>query len=420
MKLQKTHGLAFFFFFSSLLCLYSGLSEPNQLFWDEIIHVNGARSVLYGNKPYPTPYHPPLGREILLSSLYIFGDTPQGARGISILAGAGCVALVFLIAFRLTQSLFFASVSALSLLTDTLFYLHARMGMFDIFVAFFMVLSFWVFLWMREKPPPRPAYPYYLLGTALALAFAIKVVAGILYPIFFIDLLLTALKCKERREKRREVSHLFFGFFIPALFFFWLPYAIMGYSLQGIKDHLVWVWEFMHTFKGSPSVISGWKEWLLVKKPIWYLNIPVDKTHMRSVVATGNYLLWIGAEIFFVILLFNWKRLPKKIFFVHAVIAAQLAFWAIKPTTHIYYMLPIIPFYALLVGVFFRFLADRFPAKSRYIQWDAAIYLACCFVIFGYYFPLIHGSPVERMKVNQYLFPGTDAPGTDEKTSLTP
>jgi 4-amino-4-deoxy-L-arabinose transferase-like glycosyltransferase len=218
---HKIRWWALGFFLLALGFYALWLWQPNRLYWDEMMHVNGARTILYGKRPYSAPIHPPLGREILFTSLFFFGDSPLGARILSTLAGAGGLAIVFLIAFQLTQNLGASALSAFTLFVENLYYLHARMGMLDIFVTFFMILSLWIFLKIRSKDPPlRRVGHYYLLGSSLGLGFAVKVLAGVLYPIFFIPLLISVLKINDSSMKRGHLFHLFLGFLVPTLFFF--------------------------------------------------------------------------------------------------------------------------------------------------------------------------------------------------------
>jgi dolichyl-phosphate-mannose-protein mannosyltransferase len=415
-KASEVKWVALCLFLLSLGFFTLSLGTPKKLYWDETIHVNAARAILYG-EPSARDY-PPLGREILLVSLVLFGDTPAGARGLSALCGAGGVGLIFLIARRLTQKTMIGVFTALLLISEPIFYLHSRLGMLDIFVTFFMILSFWIFLKIRERTPEqRLPSLYYLLGTALGLGFSIKMLASVLYPIFLADLVWSALKIKDPRRKKIHLLHLFAAFSLPTLIIFWGAYAVLGYSLTGIKDHLTWYYSFMSTFKGNRLIISKWYEWLIVKTPIWYLKMDVDKSHSVAVVATGNHLIWIGAEIFFVALLFCWRWVRKEIYFIHMIIVAQFVFWGIKPTTHIYYMTAVVPFYVLLIGVFLQCMMDRFPSKKKYIQFDTVVFLVCSFLIFGYYFPLLSGRPIKTEKIKEYLFPGVGSPAADSRTS---
>jgi len=394
------------------------LDGPKRLYWDETIHVNGARAILYST-PSARDY-PPLGREILALSLTIFGDSPAGARGLSAFAGAGSIALVFLIARRLTGNVAAGWIAGLALLLDTMFYLHARLGMLDMFVTFFMILAFWYFLKIREKEPERRSWlSYYVLGFILAFGFSIKAVICVLYPIFLIDLAWALFRSKTPSRKA-HLFHLALAFSLPTIFVLWLSYAILGYSLIEIKEHLTWYYNFMSTFQGNPHIISKWYQWIVVKEPIWYLKVNAGPGQMTAVVATGNHVLWFSAEIIFVVLLFCWRKIPKEWYFLHLIIAAQFFFWGIKPTTHIYYMVPLVPFYALLVGVFYAFMMQRFPAKQKYIKLDTAVFLVCCLLVFAYYFPLLSGRPIPKEKVQRYMFPGSQGPASDPKTSQEP
>src|SRR5215471_15255901 len=131
MEIENKKWIALTLFLISLGFFSLLIHYPPKLYWDESIHERGAEKILEGKGPYKDQMHPPLGREILVVSLYFFGESPAGGRGLSVIAGAGCVALIFLIGVQLTQSLFPSLLPPLLLLSDPLFYLHARMGMLD-------------------------------------------------------------------------------------------------------------------------------------------------------------------------------------------------------------------------------------------------------------------------------------------------
>jgi dolichyl-phosphate-mannose--protein O-mannosyl transferase len=290
--------------------------------------------------------------------------------------------------------------------------------MLDMFVTFFMILAFWIFLKIRERAPEdRPPYLYYMLGTALALGFSVKMIAVVLYPIFFADLMWSALKIKDGRRKKFRILHLLAAFSLPTFLVFWGAYAVLGHSLPEIGDHLTEYYRFMRHFHGEPQISSRWYEWLLVKMSIWYLKTPIDNTYSTAVVATGNHLIWWGAELAFVVLLFFRRWVHKEVYFLHLIIAAQFLFWEVKPTTHLYYMTPVVPFYVLLIGVFVQFMMERFPTKKKYLRFDAAVFLLCAFLVFGYYFPLINGRPIKTEKVEKFIFPGSDAPAADSRAT---
>jgi hypothetical protein len=184
-----------------------------------------------------------------------------------------------------------------------------------------------------------------------------------------------------------------------------------------MKEHLIWFWNFQHTFKADPKIVSRWYEWLIVKEPIWYIKMPLDRKMSVAVVATGNYLVWIVAELSFLVLLINWRRVSKDVLIVLLIIAGQFLFWGIKRSPALYYMISVVPFYSLLIGCCFKFLLDRFPSRQRYLQVDAAVFAFCCLAVFIYYFPLLNPRPIENSRMNQYIFPGTGGPASDSRTT---
>jgi len=401
--------------------------HPPQLYWDEITHVNGARSILYAESSYSAPEQPPLGREILLASLFLFGDSPAGARRLSTLFGAASIILVFWIAYHLTQNIFVSFWSSLLLLSDPLFYIHSRIGMMDIFVTFFMLLAFGVFLKIRVGTnlacPPvvwRVFVPmggrsqgsplqYYLLGTILGIAFSIKMIALVLYPVFWMGLASSSLsldkeRVRERSEKWIPLTHLTLAFTLPTLLVFWLSYAILGFSLPEMKDQLLWFWNFQRYINPHESIVSHWPEWLIVQKPIWYLKEKIDSEYSHAIFAMGNAAFWIFAEIALLLWLFCWRDLFKKYFWIPLIILMQFAFWTFKPAPALYYMLPVLPFYALALGLTLKFLLDQFPDKKRHTQWNSIVFLVCCWGVFVYWYPLIHGKPIETQKIERYFF----------------
>ena len=103
MAQKNVKWIAFSLFLISLGYFALFIQYPKKLYWDETIHTRGAQKILEGKGPYKDQMHPPLGRELLVASMYLFGESPTGARGLSVLAGAGTIALIFLIAFNLNS-----------------------------------------------------------------------------------------------------------------------------------------------------------------------------------------------------------------------------------------------------------------------------------------------------------------------------
>lgn len=384
--IKKDYFYVFCLFFCGLALYAYGLNLSGQLFWDEITHINGARTILYGNKPYAELTQTPLGREMLLISIALFGDNPWGARVLTLISASLNLSLVYLIGRKLFKNQWLAVLSACFLLTDMLYYVQARIGMADQFLCTFLLFSFYCFLKIQAEKSSLQSYVW--LGFWLSMAIAVKSVAIVFLPLYAFPVF------KEFLQKKQSFSQLLkvMGCLIlPLPLILWLSYALLGFSISEMLDHLVWLWGFLRSFHIHPSITSNVFDWLHLEKPIWYLYNEVDFNHSKFVLLTGNPFFWFAAEFSFVALLFFAKRIPPHFFYLHAAVVGQFLFWMIKPSTHLYYMLPVLPFYALLIGAFFDFLMQSFPEKRKLLAINAAILWFLSLGCFVYYYPILQG-----------------------------
>lgn len=395
----KDYFYLFCLFFCSLALFTQHLSTPAVLYWDELIHINGARTILYAIKPYGELTQTPLGRELLVLSMHFFGDQPLGWRLLTAISASFNIVLVYGIAKKLFNYSSLAVLSSFFLLTDTLYYVQARIGMVDQFLTFFILLSFLLFVLAASEKPSLKLY--IAIGFTLACAIAIKSIAVIFLPLYVFPLLKDLFK-KQISWRRASLLSAFLIFPIPVVL--WISYALIGFSFQQMLDHLTWLWGFLRNFEINQSITSSWVDWLRMEKPIWYLYQNVNSTTARFVLLTANPVFWYLAEFCFVALLFCWKKIPAKFFYLHAAVIGQFIFWSIKPSTHLYYMLPVLPFYALLIGAFFYFLGEGFPKQRGMIVWNAAALWLISLACFIYYFPLLQGD-IQPLSILQ-RFPG--------------
>ncbi|NBU53327.1 MAG: phospholipid carrier-dependent glycosyltransferase, partial [Alphaproteobacteria bacterium] len=178
-------ALAFILLFAAIT-RFANLGRPNELVFDEVYYVDGARDFLaYGveNQSGEAEFvvHPPLGKWLIAIGIQIFGDNPFGWRFSAALFGLASVALIYFI----TQSLFksnFLSLSATALISfDGLHLVMSRTALLDIFLSFFILLTF--YLVIKEK--------YWQAGITIGLALATKwnalylLLALILFLLFY-------------------------------------------------------------------------------------------------------------------------------------------------------------------------------------------------------------------------------------------
>lgn len=373
------------------------LSQPNQLYWDETLHVEGAKTILYHQKPYLLHAHPPLGKEILALSMKIFGDSPWGSRMLSAFAGVGCLIFTFLFIFKLSQS-FWASIFAVLLFVfDPLFYVHARIGMLDVFVLFSLLLSCWMFLKLRENPE-KLAY-YWIFGFCLGFGLIVKSLLVVFYPLFCFYFY---QDFKAKSLEFKHYWHLILALVLPPLAILYSSYAFLGYSFKEMGQHMIWGYHFLKNHQPADVIVSRWTDWIFVQKPMWYFY-KEEAGKIATVYLTGNFVFWLVTELLFLVALVSKKLRPPYFWFCFIGIVIQFLFWTLKPGTHFYYMLTVIPFYVIFLALFINNLFKLFPDQKSGIILNAVIFLLMGIAVFVHYYPLMNGKLLTHDQIQNIL-----------------
>lgn len=379
-------GLGYFLYF------FHQIGLAKQPYWDEKIYVNTARAYGESAKPYPNPEHPPLGKQILALGMEIWGDQPQGWRFFSALAGALSGVLVVVLTHRLTGRIGVAAFVGALWFLDPLLYLHFRLGMLDpplllfLLAATYAALRFWH---NRDLSLPW----LYLTGLFLGLALATKMLALVLAPVFGA---LAADRLRRQGKFWRALPHLAVaGFLLPAAIYFGV-HAILDYTPAETWSLLRYNLDFHQYHRGAANMSSRWYEWLYVGKPMWYFWKQVEGGRVQAVLGTGNLVLWIGAELLALYAIFRKRRNPE-VWAIAALVLIQFALYAFKPNTFLQYMVLILPFLYILMGIGIGDLFDRFEERYRRIlQIDFACFLLGSLLVFWNYFPYLQGRPMTR------------------------
>ncbi len=169
----------------SFVVLFTRLSEPARIIFDETYYVEDARHFLVtGGVEESFAVHPPVGKWMIAGSIRLLGDTAFGWRAAGALAGSGIVLVTWLLGLRLFHRRWQALLACTLLLLDGLFVVQARTAMLDIFLALFTVLGAWLLVRdlqdldaHAEAPDAlaaRPGRDRWLAGVAFGLAVATK------------------------------------------------------------------------------------------------------------------------------------------------------------------------------------------------------------------------------------------------------
>jgi dolichyl-phosphate-mannose--protein O-mannosyl transferase len=133
------------------LTRFLNLGRPDELVFDEVYYVDGARDYLANGVELDKGaaefiVHPPVGKWAIALGIKVFGDNPFGWRAAAALVGTLSILLIFLVARQLFNS-FFIGISAATLLAlDGLHLVMSRTALLDIFLSFFILLAFYLLL----------------------------------------------------------------------------------------------------------------------------------------------------------------------------------------------------------------------------------------------------------------------------------
>ncbi len=148
--------------------------------------------------------HPPLGKQIIALSEWVFGYTPLGWRLMTALFGVATVLMTMALARRLSFSWQVATFAGILAVCDGVLLVSAKFGMLDIFQVFFIVAAAWALArdhqQMRERlhdallsggmgaSPFGPRFGFrwwrFTAGVFLGLSLAVKW-SGLYYIMFF-------------------------------------------------------------------------------------------------------------------------------------------------------------------------------------------------------------------------------------------
>jgi predicted membrane-bound dolichyl-phosphate-mannose-protein mannosyltransferase len=163
--------------YQTLSC-YDQKDQVYGCIMDEVYYVPAAQHLLAGAQcqlnadragpGYCNPEHPPLVKALMAAGMFVFGEyNVVGWRVMPALLGTFCIPLIFGVAWKLSGSKKVASLSALLLALDVMFFSQSGGGLLDIPPVFFALAGFLVYLaglkwWKADR--------YVLAGVLLGLS----------------------------------------------------------------------------------------------------------------------------------------------------------------------------------------------------------------------------------------------------------
>lgn len=404
------------------------LRSPKGLVFDEVYYAQDACWFLHhsaatcGIAGETSPMHPPLAKWLTAFGIWAFGYNELGWRVAAAVCGTATVAVLYLLARRLTRSTVGATVAAGLLAVDFLHFVQSRLAMLDVFVTFFSVLAVYFLVLDRDRGGPGARWWRYLAGATAGAAVACKWSGALV----LVAMLLLALVW-ERQQLRRELPSLAVGLVVlpvvayTATFIGVIHHPLLALPWDGHSWWRVFVnrQEYMVRFhsglEGTHPYESPPWSWLLDKRPVVY-HLERDGSTVREVLALGNPLVWWPCIAAVVVQAVSWARSrsamhPGAVIVTIAVVGYVP--WLVlahgREFVFLFYALPTVPFLCLAAGAC---AADiRWHPLGRIALTGAAVAVIASF-IFAY--PVLANRPLPYDAFRQrILFTDCGTPGRD-------
>ena len=368
------------------------LDSPKGYIFDEIYYAKNAFSLITSGVELDQEggsefvVHPPLGKWLIGIGIKLFGNNEFGWRSSSALFGSASVLLIYLIAKRLFKSEFLSLSAALLMALDGLSLVMSRVALLDIFLMFFILLTFYFLL--KEN--------YWLSGLVIGLGVSTKWSAAFLIPI----LLLLTLKLKELNLSQILKRAGQFIFLPMAIYLTsWIGWFVSdkGWARNSGSNPISSLWNYhfeilnfhtnlveKHSYSANP-----WS-WLVLGRPTSFSYQSGDSCGAgkcaQEILAMGTPLLWWSAVIAVAITLgFYLKTVNKSAEIVLAGFAGTYLPWFIfqDRTMFYFYSITTLPFLILALIYCFDLLLE-YRNYQRVIQ----IFILIVAINFIYFLPI--------------------------------
>jgi dolichyl-phosphate-mannose--protein O-mannosyl transferase len=400
------------------------LAEPDVLVFNEEFYVQDACRYLFGaadaclNWAPPIPEsHPPLAKWLIAAGISAFGYTPLGWRVAAAAAGTLTVALLYLLARKLSFSSTGAALAAFLLAIDPLHFLHSRLGMLDIFIPLFATAALVCCVCDRDHIlRRRSSHPWrFAAGIAAGAAIAVKWPGA--FALAMVVFLTVRWELSARRttglaavrEVFREQGASIAGglLLLPALIYAtsytWTrPVSLVtGRFWSEFARYQTFLWQFHGSLGNAlPALYPPWM-WFLPTRPMVYFH-QYAQDGCREVAAFASPL-WALALVPIGLMLVSAVQ-KRRIADADAMILGGFACsylpWLLVALngnlTFLYYMLPTVPFFCLAMA----HLARSMPRA-------VAVWALLSIVFFAFFYPRLTAlAHLERLRIHEQACTG--------------
>jgi len=322
---RKNYSVILFCILSlSLLTKVIRLNIPKDFYFDEAYYGFTASSILHHDKGAYDPFarpperrayawtHPPLAELIISFFMKIFGDRSFGWRVGSVFFGTIDLALTSILAMELFGSELVAVLAAFLLCVDGLMFTESRIAMIEVYLIFFMLLTFIYYVRFRKEPTRKSLL--LLTGFFLGLSFATKWTAFFILGTIALDLLLISIRRKELPQGQPVYLYPIALVLLPAAIYLlsYFHYFWMGFHWSQFVELQRQMWYYHSHLKATHAYQSVPWQWILDLRPVWYYVNYSNSGNIANIYALGNPLVFWGGLLTMAYLIFEkgwaWQR----------------------------------------------------------------------------------------------------------------
>lgn len=386
MKIKRVRLFLSLLLLLSLFLRVVRLDYPKNYVFDEVYYPFTAKEYLKGNSeawewwtkaPEGNAYawvNPPLAQEIMAGSMFILRSTDSFAwRLPGIIMGVLSIYLVYYLGVLLFKKNTVALLSAVIFSVDGLNFVQSRIGMLDIYLVTFCLLSFVFFI--KNK--------FSISAIFLGMALANKWTAVYLLGLFILLLI------------RYRLSIKIFNFLLIPPFVYlliYLPFFLTGHTLNQFLQLINQQWWYHTHLKATHDYASPWWSWPFNLYPVWYF-VDYPKDQIANIFAFGNpVVFWGGIAAILLTIRDYLKRRSESLLLVLAGFFFLWLPWAISPRLmFIYYFSPSVPFLSLALG--YQLSLGLEKKKSRQM---VIVLLSLIILSFILVYPFLTGIPIPK------------------------
>ena len=285
------------------------ISQLNSMYFDEIYHGRTGYEQLHKMPVYETT-HPPLGKDLIMVGIAMFGMTGFGWRFSGTLFGVLLVPLAWCFVRRLTRKPWVAAVSGVLLALDFMRFSQSRLATIDVYGTFFILLGAYFMLWYCQQVltagVDSALLPMALGGLAFGLGCAAKwtgIYAGAGLAVLYLGVLYARWRQKQpgfwAEFRTAAVGGVLFYVLLPLCIYIasYLPYwwRNPSFSLGDWWQCQVSMYSYHSTLQATHPFESRWYTWLLGLRPVWYYrNGYLPYGTKASIAGMAGPVIWLA------------------------------------------------------------------------------------------------------------------------------